>query len=82
VPLDPLVALVPELADEPLVPEEADDPDVPEEPDVPAVADEPEVPDEPSPPDAPSKLTVQKENVPEPTVLVGARNCNSPVIEL
>ena len=34
----------------------------------------------PSPPEAPSRLTSQEVYVPEPTVLVGDKNINSPLV--
>ena len=48
---------------------------MPEVPEVPSV---PEVPEVPSPPVAPSRLTIQFEYVPDPTVLVGVANVKIP----
>jgi hypothetical protein len=72
--LDP--ALLPCNPDVPALPLDPEEPLVPEDPDVPALPDDP---DDPLPPDAPSKLTVQDVYVPDPTVLVGAANVNTPV---
>ena len=79
VPEVPLEPEEPELPDVPVVPEE---PDVPVVPDVPLTPEVPDVPLDPSPPLAPSKFIVHDEYVPEPTVLMGAANCNAPVPEL
>ena len=78
-PDEPEVPLEPDVPDEPAAPEVPDEPLVPDSPDEPL---EPEVPDEPLPPLAPSKLIVQDVYVPLPTVLVGAANCNAPVLLL
>ena len=78
-PDEPEVPLEPDVPDEPAAPDVPDEPFAPEVPEEPL---EPEVPDEPLPPLAPSKLTVQDVYVPLPTVLVGAANCNAPVLLL